>query len=55
MLLLGEVTYEGAITDSANAVIIRQLPMLTDSVTKVKIGTPVNITLSNSQPKPVQF
>lgn len=55
MLILGQVTYEGTITDSANAVIIRQLPMLTDSLTKVKIGTPVNITLSNSAPKPVQF
>lgn len=55
MLLLGEVTYEGTVTDSANAVVIRQLPMVTDSVTKVKIGTPINVVLSNSQPKPVQF
>lgn len=49
MLTLGTVTYEGEITDSVNAVIIRQDPFLTDSVSKVKIGTPVNITLSNKK------
>lgn len=49
MLTLGTITYEGDITDTANAVIIRQEPFLTDSVSKVKIGTPVNITLSNKK------
>ncbi|NRF38071.1 PASTA domain-containing protein [Pedobacter foliorum] len=49
MLNLGTVSYEGTITDSANAVIIKQDPFATDSVTKVKIGTPVNITLSNKK------
>lgn len=49
MLTLGTVTYEGEIIDSANAVIISQDPFLTDSVSKVKIGTPVNITLSNKK------
>jgi len=49
MLNLGTVSYEGTITDSANAVIIKQDPFVTDSVTKVKIGTPVNITLSNKK------
>lgn len=49
MLTLGTVTYEGQITDTANAVIIKQDPVLTDSVSKVKIGTPVNITLSNKK------
>lgn len=49
MLTLGTVTYEGEIIDSANAVIIKQDPFLTDSVSKVKIGTPVNITLSNKK------
>ncbi|NQX38327.1 PASTA domain, binds beta-lactams [Pedobacter steynii] len=49
MLTLGTITYEGEIIDSANAVIIRQDPFLTDSVSKVKIGTPVNITLSNKK------
>lgn len=49
MLTLGTITYEGEIIDSANAVIIKQDPFLTDSVSKVKIGTPVNITLSNKK------
>lgn len=47
MLMLGTITYEGAVTDSANAVIIMQTPVLSDSLTKVKIGTPINIVLSN--------
>lgn len=49
MLSLGNVYYEGEITDTANAVIVKQDPFLTDSVAKVKIGTPVNITLSNKK------
>jgi len=49
MLNLGMVSYEGDVTDSATAVVIRQDPMPTDSITKVKIGTPVNITLSNQK------
>ncbi|WP_285008053.1 PASTA domain-containing protein [Pedobacter faecalis] len=51
-LTLGTITYEGNITDSASAVVVRQDPMLTDSVTKVKLGTPVNITLSNQPRQP---
>lgn len=47
MLNLGIISYEGTITDSATAVVVRQSPFATDSVAKVKIGTPVNITLSN--------
>lgn len=47
MLNLGIISYEGSITDSATAVVVKQTPFATDSVTKVKIGTPVNITLSN--------
>ncbi|KEQ31339.1 PASTA domain-containing protein [Pedobacter antarcticus] len=46
-LKLGIITYEGNITDTANAVIIMQSPVLSDTLSKVKIGTPVNITLSN--------
>jgi beta-lactam-binding protein with PASTA domain len=46
-LSLGTITYEGDITDTANAVIVMQTPTLTDSVSKVKIGTPINIVLSN--------
>lgn len=47
MLSIGQITYEGQITDSANAVIVMQYPLVADTVTKVKIGTPINITLSN--------
>jgi beta-lactam-binding protein with PASTA domain len=50
MLSVGNITYEGTITDSANAVIINQFPLPTDSVNKVKIGTPINLTLSNKTP-----
>lgn len=49
MLALGTVTYEGAVTDSANAIIVMQTPTLTDSLSKVKIGTSINIVLSNQQ------
>ena len=48
-LNMGIITYEGIITDSASAVIVKQEPFLTDSITKVKIGTPVNITLANKK------
>jgi len=48
-LKLGTITYEGNITDSANAVITAQSPVLSDTLTKVKIGTAVNITLSNKK------
>lgn len=47
MLNLGIISYEGNITDTTTAVVVRQTPFATDSITKVKIGTPVNITLSN--------
>lgn len=49
MLNIGIVSYEGEITDTANAVIVRQEPMLTDSIMKVKKGSPVNIVLSNKK------
>ncbi|MBB5623751.1 PASTA domain-containing protein [Pedobacter cryoconitis] len=48
-LKLGTITYEGNITDTANAVITAQDPALSDTLGKVKIGTPVNITLSNKK------
>ncbi|MBD3749104.1 MAG: PASTA domain-containing protein [Sphingobacteriales bacterium] len=48
-LNLGSVTYQGAIKDSANAVIILQTPsVVPDSVVKVSIGTPINVILSNN-------
>jgi len=47
MLSLGTILYEGQITDSANATITKQDPMPTDSVSKVALGTRINVTLSN--------
>ncbi len=49
MLNLGQVIYEGAITDSANAVIIRQNPAPIDTLNTVKIGSNINIILSNQK------
>lgn len=46
-LVMGSVVYEGKVTDSANAVIIRQTPFAIDTLTKVKIGTPIHVVLSN--------
>jgi len=45
-LTLGTVTYEGTITDSTKVIIKSQLPMKTDSTTKVSIGTRINLTVS---------
>ncbi|WP_379091791.1 PASTA domain-containing protein [Pedobacter sp. UC225_65] len=47
MLSIGTITYDGVITDTANAIITTQFPLPADTVTKVKIGTPVNITITN--------
>jgi beta-lactam-binding protein with PASTA domain len=49
MLTIGQISYDGQITDTANAIIITQFPLVVDSLTKVKIGTPINITLSNKK------
>ncbi|WP_113652569.1 PASTA domain-containing protein [Pedobacter namyangjuensis] len=46
MLTLGTITYEGDIIDTADAVIVNQFPLAADTVVKVKIGTPINITLT---------
>jgi beta-lactam-binding protein with PASTA domain len=47
-LTLGSITYEGIVRDSANAIIKYQMPLYnTDSLTKVKIGTNINLILSN--------
>lgn len=52
MLNMGTITYQGPITDTANAVIVMQSPILSDTLTKVKIGTPVNIILAEKQTSP---
>ncbi|MBY0245501.1 MAG: PASTA domain-containing protein [Sphingobacteriaceae bacterium] len=48
-LSLGTITYEGNITDSTNTYIIEQTPYVTDSLTKVKVGTAINIILSQKK------
>ncbi|WP_432708953.1 PASTA domain-containing protein [Pedobacter sp.] len=52
MLSMGTISYEGTITDTANAVIVLQTPILSDTLTKVKIGTPVNIILAEKPSEP---
>lgn len=47
MLTIGTIYYEGVVTDSATAVVIGQFPVPADTVVKVKIGSPVNLILSN--------
>jgi beta-lactam-binding protein with PASTA domain len=51
-LTLGTITYEGAITDSANLVVVSQLPMKTDSITKVPNGTRINLTVTQGKKTP---
>ncbi len=46
-LNLGSITYDGILTDTLNAVIIKQFPSLSDSTSKVKIGTHVDLVLSD--------
>lgn len=45
----GMITYEN-VTDSATARVIKQFPALSDSLTKVSIGSSVDLTLSNGTP-----
>jgi beta-lactam-binding protein with PASTA domain len=46
-LLLGNVTYEGTIRDTSNAVIKLQTPVFNpDSLTKVNIGTKINVVVT---------
>ena len=46
-LNLGNISYEGTLTDTLNAIIIKQFPALSDSLSKVSIGTQVDVVLSN--------
>jgi beta-lactam-binding protein with PASTA domain len=48
-LNVGNVSYEGAITDSTTARVIRQYPAV-DSLSKVSIGSRVDLILSNETP-----
>lgn len=46
LLKAGTISYEN-VTDSATAKVIKQFPALSDSLTKVSIGTSVDLILSN--------
>jgi beta-lactam-binding protein with PASTA domain len=49
-LSIGTIEYQGAITDSSNAVVVAQYPPFrTDSTVKVSIGSRINITLSQTK------
>lgn len=47
MLAIGIISYQGVITDTANAIVVNQFPLPADTVTKVRIGTSINLTLAN--------
>lgn len=44
-LVIGAITYQGPITDSANLVVTSQIPAKTDSLSTTNRGTPVNLTV----------
>lgn len=43
----GNISYEGTVSDTLTAKVIRQLPAVSDSLSKVPIGTHVDLVLSN--------
>lgn len=47
ILKLGTITYDGVITDTANAVVIMQYPLPADTIIKVRIGSIIDLTISN--------
>jgi eukaryotic-like serine/threonine-protein kinase len=47
---VGNIIYEGNITDSSALKVKSQYPMRTDSTTSSSIGTPINLTVSQSSP-----
>jgi len=48
-LTVGTITYQGPITDSANLVVVAQMPMKTDSLSKTPNGTPINLTVTQGK------
>lgn len=44
-LVLGQVTFEGAVRDSISAKIIKQFPAISDTLNKVSIGTQIDVVL----------
>lgn len=51
-LSLGTITYQGTITDSTNLTVVAQMPMKTDSASKVSNGTRINLTVTQSKKTP---
>lgn len=51
-LSLGNVSYSGTITDSVNAKVIKQMPAISDSLSKVSIGSRIDVILSNDPAPP---
>jgi beta-lactam-binding protein with PASTA domain len=49
-LTVGTVTYQGPISDSSSLVVVAQSPIKSDSLSKVSLGTRINITVSQSKP-----
>jgi beta-lactam-binding protein with PASTA domain len=43
---IGTITYQGAITDSSNVIVVGQSPMKSDSTAKVSIGTKINVIVT---------
>ena len=48
-LAIGEIIYQGAITDSNNVIVVSQSPMKTDTATKVSSGTRINLTVTQGK------
>jgi beta-lactam-binding protein with PASTA domain len=48
-LTVGTITFQGAITDTNSAVVVAISPMKTDSVSKVSVGTRINLTVTQTR------
>ncbi|HCN85177.1 MAG TPA: serine/threonine protein kinase, partial [Sphingobacteriaceae bacterium] len=44
-LNLGNISFQGPVKDSASAIIIRQMPALSDTLTKVSIGSRIDVII----------
>jgi len=45
-LVIGNITYQGTITDTTKVTVVSQSPMKSDSTSKVSIGTHINLTVT---------
>lgn len=52
-LTVGTIIYQGAITDSANVVVVSQSPAKSDSLSTTSIGTRINLTVTQGKPSDV--